>query len=68
MQQCFQQLSERQLRIIYLTCTACDNVCQLPPLGRWFSRGTTVSSINDHCDMTEKLLKVALNPNQTKQS
>ena len=40
-----------------LDTTLCDNVCQ------WFSPGTPVSSTNktDHYDITEILLKVALN-------
>jgi hypothetical protein len=40
-----------------------DNVCQLLATGRWFSPGTPVSSINktDRHDITEILLKVALN-------
>jgi hypothetical protein len=49
--------------------TLCDKVCQWLAAGRWFSPGTTVSSTNktDHHDITEILLKVALNtikPNQ----
>jgi hypothetical protein len=38
-------------------------VCQWLVTGRWFSPGTPVSSTNktDHHDITEKLLKVALN-------
>ena len=45
-------------------CTAlCDKVCQWHATCRWFSPGTPVSSINktDHSDITETLLKVALN-------
>jgi hypothetical protein len=50
-------------------CTLCDKVCQLLATGRWFSPGTPASSTNktDHNDITEILLKVALNtttPNQ----
>ena len=45
--------------------TLCDKVCKWLKLatGRWFSRGTLVSSTNktDHHHITEKLLKVALN-------
>ena len=44
-------------------CTAsCDNVCQWLATGRWFSRGSPVSSTNetDNHDMTEMLLKVAV--------
>jgi hypothetical protein len=42
---------------------ASDKVYQLLAEGRWFSPGTSVSSTNktDHHDITEKLLKVALN-------
>jgi hypothetical protein len=46
----------------------CDNVCQLLATGRWFSSGTPVSSSKntDSHDITEILLKVALNSiNQT---
>ena len=51
--------------------TLCDKVCQWLVTGRWFSPGPPVSSTNktDHHDITEILLKVALNtikPNQTK--
>ena len=44
-----------------------DKVCQLPAQGRWFSPGTPTSSTSkiDRHDVTEILLKVALNPNQT---
>ena len=43
--------------------TLYDKVCQLLAAGRWFSWGTLVSSTNktDHHDITEILLKVALN-------
>jgi hypothetical protein len=46
-----------------LDTTVCDKVCQLPAEGRWFSPGTPVSATNgiDPCDITEILLKVALN-------
>jgi hypothetical protein len=42
---------------------ACDNVCQLLAAARWFSPDSPVSSINktDRHDITEILLKVALN-------
>ena len=41
----------------------CDNVCQWLATGRWFSPGPVVSSTNktDRHDITEILLKVALN-------
>ena len=44
-----------------------DKVCQLPAQGRWFSPGTPASSTSktDRREMTEILLKVALNPKQT---
>jgi hypothetical protein len=45
-------------------CTIlCDKVCQLFATGRCFSPGPPVSSTNktDHYDITEILLKVALN-------
>jgi hypothetical protein len=43
--------------------TLCDKVCQWLTTGRWFSTGTPVSSTNqtDRHDITEILLKVALN-------
>ena len=46
-----------------LDTTICDKVCQCLATGRWFSMGTLVSSINktDHHNITEILLKVALN-------
>jgi hypothetical protein len=54
-----------------LDTTLCDKVRQLLATGRWFSLGTPVSSTNkiDRHDITEILLKVALNTinlNQTK--
>ena len=51
------------LRRGVLDTTLCDKVCQWLATGRWFSSGTTVSSINktDHHDITEILLEVALN-------
>ena len=46
---------------VYLTL--CDKACQWLAAGLWFSPGTLVSSINktDNHDITEILLKVALN-------
>jgi hypothetical protein len=46
--------------------TLCDKVCQWLATGQWFSQGTPVSSINktDRHDITEILLKVALNTNK----
>jgi len=46
-----------------LDTTLCDQVCQWLAAGQWFSSGTLVSSTNktDHHDITEILLKVALN-------
>ena len=43
--------------------TLCDKVCQWLAGGRWFSVGTLVFSTKktDHHDITEILLKVALN-------
>jgi hypothetical protein len=43
--------------------TLCDKVCQWLTTGRWFSSGAPVSSTNktDRHDITEILLKVALN-------
>jgi hypothetical protein len=43
--------------------TLCDKVCKRLTTGKWFSPGTSVSSINkiDRHDITEILLKVALN-------
>ena len=49
--------------------TFCDKVFQWLATGRWFSPGTPVSSTNktDHYNITEILLKVALNTiNQAK--
>ena len=44
-------------------CTLCDKVCMWLATGRWFSPGSPASSTNktDHNDITEILLKVALN-------
>ena len=49
-------------RRVVLDTTLCDKVCQWLPAGRWFS---PVSSTNKtyHCNITEILLKVALNTN-----
>jgi hypothetical protein len=46
-----------------LDTTLCDKVRQLLATGRWFSPGIPVSSTNkiDRHDITEILLKVALN-------
>ena len=46
-----------------LDTTLCDKVCQWLATCRWFSLGTPVSSTNktDHHDITEILLKGALN-------
>ena len=46
-----------------LYTTVCDKVCQWLATGRWFSLCTPVSSTNktDHHEITEILLKVALN-------
>ena len=43
--------------------TLCDKVCQWLATGQWFSPGPPFSSTNkaDHHDITEILLKVALN-------
>jgi hypothetical protein len=51
------------LRRGVLDTTLCGKVCQLYPVGRWFSPGTPVSSTNktDRHDIIELLLKVALN-------
>ena len=51
-----------------LDTTLCEKVCQRLATDRWFSPGTPVSSPNktDRHDITEILLKVALNTiNQT---
>ena len=51
------------LRLGALDTTLCDKVCQWLATCRWFSPGTPVSSTNktDRQDITEILLKVALN-------
>ena len=52
------------LRWDVLDTSLCDKVCQWLATGRWFSLCTPVSSTNktDCQDITEILLKVALNP------
>jgi hypothetical protein len=54
---------EPRLWRVVLNTTLCDKVCQWLGTGPWFSLGTSVSSTNktDHHDITEILLKVALN-------
>ena len=47
------------LRRGVLNTTLCDKVCQYLVTGWWFSLGTPV--LKDHHDITEILLKVALN-------
>ena len=66
--QCNQCLSPLMLwaRIISIRArytTLCDKVCQWHTTGPWFSPGPPVSSTNktDRHDITEILLKVALN-------
>ena len=51
------------LRRGILDTTLCDEVCQWLAAGLWFSLGTRISSTNktDRHDLTEILLKVALN-------
>ena len=48
--------------------TLCDKVCRWLVTGRWFSPGTSVSLTNktDRHDITEILLKVALNTETSK--
>ena len=66
---CNQCLSPLTLRVRIpfmqgvLNTTLCVKVCQWLAAGRWFSPGTPVSSTNktDRHDITEILLKVALN-------
>ena len=64
---CNQCLSPLMLWVrisIRVRCTTlCDNVCQWLATGRWFSPGPLVSFTNktDRHDITEILLKVALN-------
>ena len=54
---------ERRLWRVVLDTTLCDKVCLWLTTSRWFSPGTSVSSTNksDRHDITEILLKVALN-------
>jgi hypothetical protein len=65
--QCNQCLSPLILWVqilIRARCTTlCDKVCQWLVTGQWFSPGPPISSTNniDHHDITEILLKVALN-------
>jgi hypothetical protein len=49
--------------------TLCDKICQWLATGQWFSPGPPVSSTNktDRHDITEILLKVALNTMKQKQ-
>ena len=56
------EFEPRSWRGVYDT-TLCDKVCLCPATGRWFSPVTPVSSSNktDHHDITDILLKVALN-------
>jgi hypothetical protein len=51
------------LRCGVLDTSLCDQVCQWLVTGQWFSPRTSVHSTNktDHHDITEILLKVALN-------
>ena len=46
-----------------LDTTLCNKICQWLATGRWFSQRTLVSTVNktDRHDITEILLKVALN-------
>ena len=44
----------------FLYITLCDKVCQWLAAGRWFSPGTSINK-TDRQDITEILLKVALN-------
>jgi hypothetical protein len=52
-----------QISIMARCTTLCDKVCQWLATGQWLSQGPLVSSTNktDHHDITEILLKVALN-------
>jgi hypothetical protein len=54
-----------QDKVYNITC-----VCQRLATGRWFSPGPPVSSTNktDRCDITEILLKVALNTTKQKKN
>ena len=53
-----------------LDTTLCDEACQWFVTGRWFSSGTPVSPTNktDRHDITEILLKLALNTRKEKKS
>ena len=51
--------------MLHLNSSAHDKVCQLPTQGGWFSSFATASFSNTDHHMTEILLKVGLNPNQT---
>ena len=67
--QCLSPLMWVRISIRARCTTLCDKVCQWLATGRWFSPGPAVSSTNktDRHDITEILLKVALNTkNQTK--
>jgi hypothetical protein len=70
---CNQCLSPPMLWVrisIRVRCTIlCDKVCQWLATGRWFSPGPPVSSTNktDRHDITEIVLKVALNTIKNKQ-
>ena len=55
-----------RISIRAMCTTLCDKVCQWLATGRWFSPDSPVSSTNktDNHDITEILLKVALNTNK----
>jgi hypothetical protein len=57
------RLSTVKVELVNFTTSLCDKVCQWLARDRWFSPGTPVSSTNkiDRHDITEILLKVALN-------
>jgi len=61
--QCLAPLMWVKISIRARCITLCDKVCQWLATGRWFSPGSPVSSTNktDRYDITEVLLKVALN-------
>jgi hypothetical protein len=54
----------------FLKTTLCDKVCQSLATGRWFSLSSLVSSTykTDRHDITEILLKVALNTDKQAES
>ena len=56
------EFESRSCRCV-IDAISCDKVCQWLWVGQWFSPGTPVSSTNktDRHDITEILLKVALN-------